>query len=107
MIADVENLNVPEAMGSPPDEGSRNAPGYSVPDDELEKRVAHVLVWNALVPANAIRIAANRGSITLTGHVEYEYQRSAVEAAVRPMCGVFAVTNKITVGRISSIPTND
>jgi osmotically-inducible protein OsmY len=101
VIADVKKLDSSEALGSPPDEGSRKIPGYSVPDDELEKRVAHVLVWNALVPANAIRVRADKGSVTLTGHVEFEYQRSAAEAAVRPMCGVFAVTNNITVGRHS------
>ena len=99
MIADVENLGSAGPMGSRPAGHASNAPEYSVPDNELEKRVAHVLVWNALVPANAIRITADRGRITLTGAVEWDYQRNAAEAAVRPMCGVLAVTNNITIRR--------
>lgn len=101
-MANVENPGSPVSTGSQLNEASRNAPEYSVPDDELGRRVAHVLVWNALVPANAIGVLADRGRITLTGHVEFDYQRSAAEAAVRPMCGVCAMTNNITVGRIHS-----
>jgi osmotically-inducible protein OsmY len=70
---------------------------YAVPDDELAKRVAHVLIWNILVPPNAIRVAADKGRITLTGNVEWEYQRAAAEDAVRPLCGVVAVINNVTL----------
>lgn len=101
MISKSEKPVWPGTMSPWPDDLKCNAPEYSVPDDELEKRVAHVLVWNALVPANAIRVTVDRGRITLTGHVELEYQRSAAETAVRPMCGVLALTNNITIGRNS------
>lgn len=93
----VENPGSPETMDLPPDENRHNAPEYSVPDDVLVMRVAYVLIWNALVPPNAIRVTADRGRITLTGAVEWDYQRNAAEAAVRPMCGVLALTNNIAI----------
>ncbi len=99
MMRKVENPGSSGGMGWRADEAASIAPGYSVPDDKLESRVAHILIWNALVPPNAIRATAHNGSITLTGHVEFEHQRSAAEAAIRPLCGVFAVTNNVTVGR--------
>ena len=94
-----ERLVMPGEMDARLGEGNHTTSAYAVPDDELERRVAHVLIWNALVPPNTIWVRADSGRITLTGHVEFEYQRSAAEAAVRPMCGVFALTNNITVGR--------
>ena len=101
-MTNAQNPGSSEAMGPRPEKYGCSAPGYSVPDDKLENRVARVLVWNALVPANAIRATAQNGRITLTGHVEFEYQRHAAEAAIRPLCGVFAVANNVTVGRIQS-----
>lgn len=101
MISKSDKPVLPGGMDARFEERSHSASAYSVPDDELERRIAHVLVWNALVPPNTIGVRADGGRITLTGHVELEYQRSAAEAAVRPLCGVFAVTNNITVGRNS------
>lgn len=99
MAGKIENLNSPGVKGSRHDEHGRNAEEYSVPDDELERRAAHVLIWNALVPSNAIGVTADRGRVTLTGAVEWDYQRNAAEAAVRPMCGVVALTNNIVIRR--------
>ena len=98
-MTNVENPGPNKAMGSPPNEHPCNAQESGVPDDVLVMRAAYVLIWNALVPANTIRVTADRGRITLTGAVEWDYQRNAAEAAVRPMCGVLAVTNNIAIRR--------
>ena len=99
MVGNVEKLSSGTPPGSSNHESGRNGPEYFVPDDELRRRVAHVLVWNALVPPNAIGVTADRGRVTLTGTVAWDHQRNAAEAAVRPMYGVIAVTNNIALRR--------
>jgi osmotically-inducible protein OsmY len=102
VITNHENPGSPRAVGSRREEVSRNAFECCVPDDELEKRAAHVLIWNALVPPNSIGVTADLGKVTLTGTVEWDYQRNAAEAAVRPMSGVVALTNNIAIRRTNS-----
>ena len=68
-----------------------------VSDDEIAKRALEVLKWNSMLPAGAIKPTVNNGWITLTGEVEWQYQRSAAEDALRPLPGVVAVINDLTV----------
>jgi osmotically-inducible protein OsmY len=55
------------------------------------------LEWDALVPSQNIHVTVSRGWVTLTGEVEWEYQRRAAERAVRRLSGVRGVTNQISL----------
>ncbi len=68
-----------------------------VGDDEIAKRALNVLSWNSMLPTDSIRLTVNNGWITLSGEVQWQYQRSAAEDAVRPLPGVIAVINNLTV----------
>ena len=50
-----------------------------------------------MLPTDSIRLTVNNGWITLSGEVQWQYQRSAAEDAVRPLPGVIAVINNLTV----------
>jgi osmotically-inducible protein OsmY len=51
-------------------------------DDEIAKRVVDILQWDSMVPDEAIQVSVQRGWITLTGTVDWQYQRMAAEAEV-------------------------
>jgi osmotically-inducible protein OsmY len=64
-------------------------------DDEIAQRAVQVLAWSASVPADAVKVRVQDGCITLTGTVGWNYQRQAMEKAVRRLSGVKGVVNGI------------
>jgi hyperosmotically inducible protein len=49
------------------------------------------------VPANAIEVLVQDGWITLSGSVDWHYERTAAEDDVRKLTGVQGVTNNIVI----------
>lgn len=66
-------------------------------DGDIAAAAKQALAWNTLVPEDAVQPKVEKGWITLSGHVEWEYQRGAAYAAVRNLMGVVGVSNGITV----------
>ena len=66
-------------------------------DDEIAKRALDALRWDATVPDEKIKLTVNKGVVTLTGEVPWQYQRSAAESALRRLFGVTSVVNHITI----------
>jgi hyperosmotically inducible protein len=65
-------------------------------DDEIAKRALDILRWS-LVPSEAIELTVHNGVITLSGDMEWQYQKKAAEDAVRKLSGIVGVINKITI----------
>ena len=51
-------------------------------DDEIAKRALNSLRWTTLVPQDVVQIRVQDGWVTLTGKVDWQYQRTAAENAV-------------------------
>jgi len=66
-------------------------------DADLAKAVADALRWDVEVPHSKIKTSVRDGWVTLEGTVEWQYQRSATDGAVRYLVGVKGVTNQIAV----------
>jgi len=66
-------------------------------DDEIAQRAAKILEWDSSVPLDKIKVKVERGWVTLSGEVEWQFQRQAAEAAVRKLSGVSGVMNTILV----------
>lgn len=66
-------------------------------DDEIAKRAVDILGWDTLIPRNAIQITVREGWITLTGNVDWYYQKKAAEDDVRKLFGVRGVTSNIAI----------
>lgn len=64
-------------------------------DDEIAKRVLNTLDWSAVVPSGAIHCRVESGMVTLTGEVDWQYQRDAAVRAVHKLHGVLSVSNEI------------
>lgn len=81
------------------------APDHKRSDSEIASAIESAFRWHALVPSERIRVKVEKGWVTLTGEVDWEYQRSSSEKAVRPLTGVIGVTNGVSIKPQSS-PTN-
>lgn len=66
-------------------------------DADIAQSVLNALRYDVAVPQEALRVTIDRGWVRLEGDVEWQYQRSAAERAVRPVMGVKGVTNDIAV----------
>jgi osmotically-inducible protein OsmY len=66
-------------------------------DDEIAKRALNIIAWDTTVPEDDMKVKVQNGWITLSGEVEWNYQRIAAEDAVRKLSGVLGVSNLLTV----------
>jgi osmotically-inducible protein OsmY len=59
----------------------------------------HRLAAQADIPAtkNKVKMMVEKGSVTLTGEVDWEYQRQSAMTAVRYLMGVIAVSDQIVI----------
>jgi osmotically-inducible protein OsmY len=66
-------------------------------DDQIAERAISTIKWNAQLPMEAVLVKVEKGWVTLTGTVDWQFQRIAAEEAVRRLSGVMGVTNMITI----------
>jgi len=64
-------------------------------DTEIALAVEHALSWNTSVPQDRVKVTVEKGWVTLTGDLDWNFQRRAVERMVRPLKGVVGITDNI------------
>ncbi len=73
-------------------------PGSSKRNDaDIARSAENVLEWTANLPKDCVKIMVENGWITLSGEVDWEYQRQAAVRAVRYLIGVTGVSDQITI----------
>ena len=72
-------------------------PYQKTPDDEIAKRAIDILAWDTMVPSESIQIMVHDGWVTLTGSVDWHYQKKHAEEDVRRLSGVRGVTNAVEI----------
>lgn len=73
-------------------------PGMSARTDvDIARSAENVLQWTILPPKDGIKVMVESGWITLSGEVDWGFQRVAATTAVRYLMGVKGVTNKIEI----------
>ncbi|MHB2205272.1 BON domain-containing protein [Methylobacterium sp. CM6257] len=73
-------------------------------DEDLAHRAIQILDWNVQVPRDAIQVKVDAGQVTLSGKVEWHFQKSAAEAAVRRLSGVTGLINLIAIQPTATAP---
>lgn len=71
-------------------------------DTDIADAAVRQLEWNVSVPDKEIKVEVEKGVLTLTGKVEWEYQKCAAEKAVENIFGVKRVVNRIDVTPVLS-----
>ena len=72
-------------------------PGKTSSDQELEASVGKALAWHFWVPRKTIHAEVHDGWATLSGTVEWLFQRTGAEEAVAKVEGLRGITNGIRV----------
>jgi len=67
------------------------------PDDSIAQAASNALEWNVRVPHDRIKVQVQNGLVTLSGEVDWWYEKNAAETAVRHLVGVVSVSNGITI----------
>jgi osmotically-inducible protein OsmY len=66
-------------------------------DEDIAEAVVNSLRWSVLIPADHIKAKVSNGWVTLEGTVDWQFQKTAAEKAVRKLFGVMGVTNLVEV----------
>ena len=69
----------------------------STSDDEIARRVLSTLKWNSTLPKGAIQVKVEDGWVTLSGKVEWQYQKGNAADAIQGLAGIVGVINNIDV----------
>jgi osmotically-inducible protein OsmY len=73
-----------------PDVGKRN-------DQDIALACVTALQSHVALPAGRIKVTVDKGWVALEGEVEWQYQKSAAEEAVRTQTGVKSIKNMLTI----------
>ena len=65
-------------------------------DTDLAQAVVNALSWHVWVP-DSVQATVEKGWVTLTGTVDWEYQRNASEEALKYLSGVTGIVNNISL----------
>ncbi len=66
-------------------------------DPEIAERILQVFHWDVTVPEDRIKVRIENGWVTLTGSVDWNYQKKAAAAAAGRISGVKTINNWIEV----------
>lgn len=81
------------------------APNHRRSDSEIAQAIEIAFNWHVFIPSDRIHVKVEQGWVTLTGEVDWEYQRYTAEKSVRPITGVIGLTNQITLK--AQVPPGD
>jgi osmotically-inducible protein OsmY len=66
-------------------------------DHEIAKRIVDMFTWNVLVPDESIKVKVEHGFVTLSGSVDWAYQRAEAKKVAGKISGVKGVADLIEV----------
>jgi osmotically-inducible protein OsmY len=66
-------------------------------DEELVLRASNGLRCNISVPPISIKVQVRKGVVTLSGEIDWAYQKFAAAESVRYLTGVVGVDNQIVI----------
>jgi osmotically-inducible protein OsmY len=73
-------------------------------DGDIARTVENVLQWSTYLTKDSVKIKVESGWVTLSGEVNWEYQRKAAVDAVRYLMGVKGVSDRIAINPTVSAP---
>ena len=66
-------------------------------DADIAESAKNILGWTSSLPADAVKVMVEGGWLTLSGDVEWQYQRQDAADSVRYLLGVTGVSNQIAI----------
>jgi osmotically-inducible protein OsmY len=66
-------------------------------DANIAASVENLLEWSATLPAGVIKVMVEGGWVTLSGTVDWKYQKQSAADSIRHLMGVVGVSDQITI----------
>ena len=66
-------------------------------DEEIAASAIDRLAWDVSVPSDAVKIRVEKGWVTLTGQVDWNFQKEAANQDLRRLFGVVGVSDHVTI----------
>jgi len=66
-------------------------------DKDIAEAAADALKWDYEVPDDKVKVVVNDGWVTLSGNVDWQFQKDAAYRCVRYLLGVVGVTNNVSI----------
>ena len=66
-------------------------------DQDLAEAALNAMKWDYEVPNDKVKVVVKNGWVTLTGTLDWQYQKDAAARSVRNLMGVIAVSNDIKI----------
>ena len=66
-------------------------------DADIAGSAKNALQWTSSFPKDGVKVMVESGCVTLTGEVDWEYQKQAAAKGVRYLMGVTGVSNQIVI----------
>jgi osmotically-inducible protein OsmY len=72
-------------------------PSSTRTDPEIARDAVHELESHVSIPSDKIKVTVKNGWVTLEGSVDWQYQKTLAESAVKKLRGVIGIINNIEV----------
>lgn len=66
-------------------------------DADIARSAENVIEWTACLPTDGVKLMVEAGWITLSGEVDWQYQKQVAADALRYLVGVTGVSNQIAI----------
>ena len=66
-------------------------------DDVIAAAAVDRLAWDVAVPRDAIKVTVEKAHVSLTGEVDWHFQKDAAEQDMRRLRGVVGVSNQVSI----------
>lgn len=66
-------------------------------DADIAGAVQNVLSWSTSLPADTVKVKVENGWVTLSGNLDWQYQRQAAKDSVRYLMGVTGVSDLLAI----------
>ncbi|MDG5488807.1 BON domain-containing protein [Sphingomonas sp. BGYR3] len=66
-------------------------------DEEIAQRILSLFAWDVSIPDRRVQVKVEKGYVTLTGEVDWHYQKQAASKAAGRISGVKSVVNSLNV----------
>ncbi len=81
----------------------RYASDAKTADHEIAKRIVDMFDWNSVIPENSIQVKVEKGWVTLTGKVDWNFQSQEARRVASTISGVIGVSNNVEVGNRANL----
>ena len=66
-------------------------------DDQIAGAAIESFAWDVSIPRDKVKVKVEKGWVTVTGDVDWHFQKDAVDHDVRRLFGVVGVSNQIAI----------